>query len=215
MLFSFKSSLLVVTLLASSLSQAAPTVQNATFGTLYTLDNNPDYAVIIAMSISENGTIFGPRVSTKTGGKGLSGLTETGQPNVGTTFGSHAIVSEDNVPNHFPPVPHSTLEAERLTNVSSEQQYLFAVNPGSNTVSMFTINPNNPLYPTLVGKPADTLGEFPMSLAYSASLATGSYLPCASPSASISADAYYSQCAFSTEGKLRESPASRLIVLLA
>ena len=50
------------------------------------------------------------------------------------------------------------------------EQYLFTVNPGSNSVSMFTIDSFDPLHPTLVGKPADTLGEFPVSLAYSSSL---------------------------------------------
>jgi hypothetical protein len=52
-------------------------------------------------------------------------------------------------------------------------KYLFAVNPGSNTVSMFSIKPSDPLHPVLVGNPADTLGDFPMSVAYSSSLSMG------------------------------------------
>jgi hypothetical protein len=54
-------------------------------------------------------------------------------------------------------------------------KYLFAVNPGSNTVSMFSIKPSDPLHPVLVGNPADTLGDFPMSVAYSSSLSMGKY----------------------------------------
>ena len=40
---------------------------------------------------------------------------------------------------------------------------------------MFMIEPNDPLRPMLVGKPVDTLGEFPVSLAYSSSLSMCTY----------------------------------------
>lgn len=46
-------------------------------------------------------------------------------------------------------------------------QSLVAVNAGSNTVSMFNIDPKDPTRLTMVGKPVDTLGEFPMSVALS------------------------------------------------
>jgi hypothetical protein len=42
---------------------------------------------------------------------------------------------------------------------------LFAVNPGSNTLSMFAINPADPANIKTVGKPISTSGEFPMSVA--------------------------------------------------
>lgn len=51
-------------------------------------------------------------------------------------------------------------------------QYLFTVNSGSHTLSMFVIYPWAPLYPKLVGKPVDTQGEFPQSVTYSAQLNT-------------------------------------------
>ena len=38
---------------------------------------------------------------------------------------------------------------------------------------MFTINSFDPTHLTLVGEPADTLGEFPVSVAYSPNLKTG------------------------------------------
>lgn len=41
---------------------------------------------------------------------------------------------------------------------------------------MFSIPPNDPTRPTLVGKPADTQGDFPVSVAYSAALKTACVL---------------------------------------
>lgn len=45
--------------------------------------------------------------------------------------------------------------------------HLFTVNPGANTVSMFTIPKNDPWHPKLVGAPVPSGGDFPMSVAYS------------------------------------------------
>jgi hypothetical protein len=55
----------------------------------------------------------------------------------------------------------------------ADQQYILTINAGSNTVSMFYIKPFDPLHPVLVGRPASTLGQFPMSVAYSSVLSTG------------------------------------------
>lgn len=44
---------------------------------------------------------------------------------------------------------------------------LVAVNPGSNTVSLFTISRADPTVLRLVGKPVSTFGEFPVSVALS------------------------------------------------
>lgn len=44
---------------------------------------------------------------------------------------------------------------------------LVAVNPGSNTVSLFTISSADPTVLSLIGKPVSTLGEFPVSVALS------------------------------------------------
>ena len=44
------------------------------------------------------------------------------------------------------------------------------MNPGSKTLSVFKIDPQDPLHPKLVGQPADTQGDFPMSVAYSDTL---------------------------------------------
>ncbi|KAM3083686.1 hypothetical protein ACMFMF_001055 [Clarireedia jacksonii] len=45
--------------------------------------------------------------------------------------------------------------------------YLFTVNAGSATLAMFHIPEDDPLHPCLVGKPVDTMGEFPVAVAYS------------------------------------------------
>ena len=165
-MFALESTLLVLGLLTASFSRAAPVAQTTAAGVIYTL-HNVQNASIVAMSVSENGTIYGTGVSTPTGGKGSSATVGTGQPNVGALFSSDAVVAEDNV---LTSSPHR--ENQRLTM----RQYLFAVNAGSNSVSMFAIDPFNPLHPTLVGKPADTLGEFPVSLAYSSSLSMCEWL---------------------------------------
>jgi uncharacterized membrane protein (UPF0182 family) len=55
-------------------------------------------------------------------------------------------------------------------------QYLFTVNAGSNTVSMFWIDKTDPSHPTLINT-APTLGEFPSSVAYSSKLKTGMPYP--------------------------------------
>lgn len=44
---------------------------------------------------------------------------------------------------------------------------LFTVNAGCNTVSMFEIDPNDPTHPKLIGRPAPTGGDFPVSIDYS------------------------------------------------
>ncbi|KAI4244237.1 MAG: hypothetical protein LQ352_006883 [Teloschistes flavicans] len=47
------------------------------------------------------------------------------------------------------------------------QDLLLTTNSGDNTLSMLLINPNDPLHPQLIGKPAPTLGQTPVSVAYS------------------------------------------------
>jgi hypothetical protein len=59
----------------------------------------------------------------------------------------------------------------RITNTNmSSKQYLFAVNAGSNSVSMFYISPWNPTKLFLLGQPGVTTGDFPNSVAVSSAL---------------------------------------------
>ncbi|KAI9677338.1 MAG: hypothetical protein M1829_002681 [Trizodia sp. TS-e1964] len=108
----------------------------------YTLLNDPAGASIVSLKIAEDGTLSNP-VKTPTGGKGSSQL----------------------------PLGQVDQLASQNSVIVSES-YLFNVNAGSNTVSMFFIDKEDPWHPKLVGKPANTLGEFPVSVAYSAKLKT-------------------------------------------
>lgn len=82
------------------LSQTRPTDQSP-YGVIYTLDNDPNGASIIAVKADQDGTLSSPTM-TSTGGKGLAGVTGPGQPGVGALFGSDAIVVEDDVSIRLP-----------------------------------------------------------------------------------------------------------------
>ncbi len=115
---------------------------------LYTLSNDPSGAKILALSLNgPNGQVSAPTL-TATGGNGLLGL------NIGPPFGTAGS----------PAGPDALFDSGA---VKVSQNYLFAVNPGSHTLSLFVIHPWDPLHPRLVGKPVDTQGEFPISVDYS------------------------------------------------
>ncbi|KAH8679116.1 hypothetical protein BGZ60DRAFT_482828 [Tricladium varicosporioides] len=118
---------------------------------LYFLDNNPAGADIVSLKISnENGTLSNP-VRTSTRGKGMYGL----------AAGANGVAAA--------PVGADTLFVQDSVVVSED--YLFTVNPGSNTVSMFIINRGNPQYPKLLNT-VSSMGEFPVAVAYSSSIST-------------------------------------------
>lgn len=71
----------------------------------------------------------------------------------------------------WPPYPFCILPLGFVNNVI--KGFLFTINSLSNTVSMFKINDEDPWHPQLVGSPAATLGDTPVSVAYSRSLKTG------------------------------------------
>ncbi|KAH8671323.1 hypothetical protein BX600DRAFT_548322 [Xylariales sp. PMI_506] len=107
---------------------------------LYFLENNPDGANIVSLEIAANGTLS-TLERTSTGGKGLVGNTAKGPPAVDSMFSQDSVIVSSN--------------------------YLFTVNPGSATLSMFNIPANDPAHPRLVGEPISTGGDFPNSVAYS------------------------------------------------
>lgn len=92
----------------------------------------------------------------------------------------------------------SNKTVETLPTSFPQNQYLFAVNAGSNTVSMFTIDTDSPTNLTPVGSPQSTNGDFPVSIAASLDLNlvcvanTGlpSGVSCANFSASTGLDAF-------------------------
>ncbi len=56
--------------------------------------------------------------------------------------------------------------SQGTVKASAAGKVLAAVNPGSSTISLFSINPKNPLLISQIGQPVSSEGEFPMSLAF-------------------------------------------------
>ncbi|KAL2810537.1 hypothetical protein BJX63DRAFT_423000 [Aspergillus granulosus] len=107
---------------------------------IYVLRNSPDNAVI-GLPIQKNG-LLGKPVVTSTGGVGEPGVDSDG----------------------IPAGPDSLFSQGALT-VADE--YVFAVNPGDNTLSQLKVSFHNPSKLTLVGSPAKIPGEFPNTVAAS------------------------------------------------
>ena len=141
---------------------------------VYTLYNDPSGNNILSLAVSpDDGTVSSPAL-TSTGGKGMLGINfgpPLGAPGSVAgpdgLFGSGAVVVSKNVCFPF----------QKIFPLASTNdiilQYLFTVNPGSNTLAMFKIPPSDPTHPRLIGKPVDTKGEFPTTVAYSDRLRLG------------------------------------------
>ncbi|KAI9064800.1 hypothetical protein FKP32DRAFT_1569191 [Trametes sanguinea] len=108
-------------------------------GAIYFMTNEPDENVIMSASINPDGTLSLVN-AVAAGGRGL-----------------HGIAS--------PPGPDG-LFAQGGLQVSTKGEVLATVNPGSNTVSLFSINPKQPTDISPLGDPVSSEGEFPMSLAF-------------------------------------------------
>ena len=109
----------------------------------YFQENDSAGNSLVALQISEyDGTLSDP-VKTSTGGKGLAGLIAVSQDSV--------VVDGDVSPlcSHFVP---SSLGTDSV-------QYIFTVNAGDDTFSLFTIDGRDPTHPKLVGNALPTLGQ--------------------------------------------------------
>ncbi|RMZ22563.1 hypothetical protein D0859_13402 [Hortaea werneckii] len=116
----------------------------------YFLDNNPNGSAIIALTVGPDGLLSDP-VCTPTGGYGAISVNPDGSPR-----------------------PVDTLSSQGSVTVKGN--ILFTINAGSNTVVMFNIDPQDPTNLKMVGSPADTMGEFPVSVDYSDELHTACVL---------------------------------------
>ncbi|CAK7213475.1 hypothetical protein SCUCBS95973_001805 [Sporothrix curviconia] len=122
-----------------SSSTAACTTGKAIYITSNTAQN-----AVVAVPIAQNGSLaVGEGSSTSTGGTGASGVA-AGTSNAA---GPDSIFSQ--------------------SAIAIAGSYLFAVNPGSNTVSMLAIDAKDATKLTVVGKPATLPGEFPNTVAAS------------------------------------------------
>ncbi|KAF8535692.1 hypothetical protein BDD12DRAFT_892068 [Trichophaea hybrida] len=112
---------------------------------VYFSTNDPTGNAVITIQVDEDGLLaMGNKYPT--GGKGGIGIdAKTGKPAL--------------------PDPLSSQDSLQVGD-----DFLFVVNAGSNSLSMFSIDTANPTYLTLVGEPVDTQGEFPVSVAYSSAL---------------------------------------------
>ncbi|KAF2814588.1 uncharacterized protein BDZ99DRAFT_506055 [Mytilinidion resinicola] len=104
---------------------------------IYFLSNEASNAVV-ALKINHDGTLS-PGSTTLTGGAGGSGT------NGNMTAGPDALFSQG--------------------SLTVSGNFLFAVNPGSNTLSAFAISPHDPTQLTPLGAPVSTIGDFPISVA--------------------------------------------------
>lgn len=105
---------------------------------VYFITNEPKGNFIVAGTVDANAQVtFVQAVSTR--GLGSHGVTD---PN-----GPDALFSQ------------GAIKASSATNI------LATVNAGSNTLSVFSINPQNPVDIKQLGQPVSSGGEFPMSLA--------------------------------------------------
>ncbi|KAM0193769.1 hypothetical protein ACHAPI_007419 [Fusarium lateritium] len=124
---------------AASLAYATPKPSTSN-GALYFLDSDPQGASVVSFSIGKNGMLRDPQ-RTPTGGNGLIGMNVNGTVKMDPLFSQSSIVVSGNL--------------------------LFTVNAGSNTLAAFHIPKDDPVHPVLLGKPADTVGTTPNTVAYS------------------------------------------------
>ncbi|EJF55787.1 hypothetical protein BD309DRAFT_276048 [Dichomitus squalens] len=150
----FSSAILTSVLAVSSLVSAVPTQRRPSntkmltprpktnaAGAAYFITNEGKGNMIIAASISADGTLSLDR-AVSTGGSGAHGQTD--------------------------PIGPDALFAQGSIKASAKGQVLAAVNAGSNTISLFSINPKSPAAISQIGAPAPSQGEFPISVAFNA-----------------------------------------------
>ncbi|KAI0342855.1 hypothetical protein BDW22DRAFT_1329877 [Trametopsis cervina] len=103
------------------------------------MTNEPAGNFIVAAELHNDGSLrFDKAVSTR--GLGQHGITDPNGPD--------------------------PLFSQGAVKASATGKVLAAVNAGSNTVSLFSIDPKNPINIKLIGQPVSSEGEFPLSLAF-------------------------------------------------
>ncbi|KAI0704607.1 hypothetical protein C8Q76DRAFT_697176 [Earliella scabrosa] len=146
----FSTAILTSVLAASTLVSAAPMHRRQTTmmpgstrldsaGALYFISNEGDLNRVIAAKINADGTVNLDR-AVSTGGSGAHGITDPDGPD--PLFSQGAI------------------------KASANGQVLATVNAGSNTVTLFSIDPSSPTNIQRIGNPISSEGEFPVSLAF-------------------------------------------------
>jgi len=107
-------------------------------GAAYFITNYPSGNQVLAMNIASNGT--------------LSGITPTSTGGLGASC-------------NCTPALFNPLVSQGSIRTNAAKKILVTVNAGSNTLSMFKIDLENPAKLTMVGSPVSSGGEFPNSIA--------------------------------------------------
>jgi hypothetical protein len=117
-----------------------PSPKGNTVGAAYFITNEPNANFVVSADIGSDGKLT-LRQAVNARGKGAHGQTDpAGGPD--------------------------PLFSQGAVKASAAAKMLATVNAGSNTVSLFSIDPKDPAKLNLVGRPQNTGGEFPMSLAF-------------------------------------------------
>lgn len=128
-----------VVVLLGSAANARPVVSASQAGVAAVyFQTNLEQNSVVSNAIAADGKVSFAK-SVKTRGSGSAGVV--------ATPGADPLFSQD--------------------SVKVAGSHLFVVNAGSNTVSMFKINPNDPTSLRMVGNPVCSGGEFPVSIAVS------------------------------------------------
>jgi hypothetical protein len=116
---------------------AAQAAAQSAVGAAYFMTNEPAGNFVVAAAIGSDGKLT-LRQATSSDGLGSHGAPGTGPDG---TFSQGAV------------------------KASAAGNIVATVNPGSNTISVFNIDPTNPTNLQMIGKPVGSGGEFPVSLA--------------------------------------------------
>ncbi|KAI0091293.1 hypothetical protein BDY19DRAFT_991859 [Irpex rosettiformis] len=124
---------------SKSNSSSSNNNNNNIAGAAYFITNEPAGNFVVAAAIHDDGSLtFDRAVSTR--GVGQHGITDPNGPD--------------------------PLFSQGAVKASAAAKVLAAVNPGSNTLTLFSINDKNPVDISVIGQPQSTEGEFPISVAF-------------------------------------------------
>ncbi|RDB25934.1 hypothetical protein Hypma_006579 [Hypsizygus marmoreus] len=118
--------------------KAMSAANGTSVGAAFFISNEPDGNLLIAADIGTDGKLT-LRRAVDTGGLGAHGVTDPNGPD--------------------PLFSQGAIKASATGNIVA------TVNAGSNTLSVFKINPTDPTAVSMIGRPVGSGGEFPVSLA--------------------------------------------------
>ncbi|MCJ1306928.1 hypothetical protein MMC25_000572 [Agyrium rufum] len=143
---------------SSSSSSATSSSSSSSSGTaqaLYFMDDSQTANSLWAIKINDDGTLAqGTNYSTGGVGSFKLDVSLPGTPNSSVLPGE----IRDPLSSSF--------------SVLTAQDYVWVCNAGDNTISMFSINPEDPIQLSLVNSPVSSGGDFPNTLTYSSKLST-------------------------------------------